>query len=87
MSKLEAQLEHFEAYLRTERGLAENTIAGYLSDTKQFVLFVMQRGARNGEDLIESHVMAWIAQLDANGLSSGSVSAKSRRCTLSRNIW
>ena len=76
MSNFTTQLEQFEAYLITERGLAENTTSGYVMDVKQFVLFAMQRGARKGEDLIESHVMAWIAQLDAKGLASGSVSRK-----------
>ena len=76
MSNFATQLEQFEAYLKTERGLAENTTLGYVTDVKQFALFAMQRGARKGEDLIESHVMAWIAQLDAKGLSSGSVSRK-----------
>ncbi len=76
MSNFTTQIEHFEAYLRTERGLAENTILGYVTDVKQFVLFAMQSGARKGEDLIEARVMAWIASLDARGLSSGSVSRK-----------
>ena len=76
MSNFTTQIEHFEAYLRTERGLAENTVLGYVTDLKQFVLFAMQSGARKGEDLIEARVMAWIAHLDAKGLSSGSVSRK-----------
>lgn len=46
MSNFTTQIEHFEAYLRTERGLAENTTLGYVTDLKQFVLFAMQRGAR-----------------------------------------
>lgn len=64
MATLFEQLDSFEAYITTERGLAANTIAGYRYDLERFATLCLQRGIRSAEEIQESHVLAWIAQLE-----------------------
>lgn len=80
MADLEYHIEAFLAYIVTERGLSLHTAASYRKDLEQFHVVALQRGARLAEDLIEPHVLAWIAQLDSSGVCSATVSRKI--CTL-----
>jgi integrase/recombinase XerD len=76
MPDIQTHLERFLTYILAERGLALNTARGYRVDIEQFVLVAMQRGARQVEDFLESHVLAWIAQLVAQGASESSIARK-----------
>lgn len=76
MSFLPDEIERFLKYLVQERGLSPNTAASYKVDLEQFALSAMQRGARNGEDLLESHVLSWLAQLLEQGLCEATLARK-----------
>jgi integrase/recombinase XerD len=76
MGNLPQHIEAFFLYLTAERGLSPNTAASYRYDLEQFLMIALQRGARDAEDLLESHVLAWIAQLEVSGLSVSTVGRK-----------
>jgi integrase/recombinase XerD len=76
MTTLPEQIERFVRYILTERGLAENTASSYQTDIEEFCLLAMQRGARSGEDLLEAHALAYIAQLKERGLATNSIARK-----------
>jgi integrase/recombinase XerD len=76
MLDIQTHLERFQTYILAERGLSPNTAKGYRSDIEQFVMVAMQRGARHVEDFIESHVLAWIAQLMEQGAAENSIARK-----------
>lgn len=76
METLLAQIQGFVAYAETERGLSPHTVTAYRSDLEQFAMLALQRGARSAEDLQEHHLLAWIAQLEAQGAMSSSISRK-----------
>src|SRR5579871_706676 len=73
---LEIGIDRFLSYLTAERGLAENTVRAYRIDLEQFALVALQRGARQVEDLLESHALAWIAQLQERGAAENSIARK-----------
>ena len=76
MPDLDTSLEKFLSYLSSERGLAEHTITNYHGDLKQFFLVAMQRGARSAEDLLENHVLSFVAQEQDRGLANASIIRK-----------
>ncbi len=76
MAKLLDQLDGFVAYITTERGLSPNTIVGYRSDLDNFATICLQRGIRSAEEILETHVLAWIAQLEEQGSAISSITRK-----------
>src|SRR5579884_142484 len=76
MAAIQTHIESFLNYLIVERGLSPETAASYRVDLEQFQIMALQRGARDAEDLLESHVLAWIAQLQAQGLSENTLARK-----------
>lgn len=76
MAKLLAQIEGFVAYITTERGLSPNTVGGYKGDLDQFASIALQRGIRSAEEILETHVLAWIAQLEEQGAAASSITRK-----------
>jgi integrase/recombinase XerD len=76
MPDIQTHLERFQTYILAERGLSPNTATGYRADIEQFVMVAMQRGARQVEDFIESHVLAWIAQLMDHKAAENSIARK-----------
>src|SRR5689334_21702044 len=76
MGAIATHIEQFLNYLVQERGLSPNTALSYKCDLDQFQLLVLQRGARNAEDLIEGHVLAWIAQLEESHAAENTIARK-----------
>src|ERR1051326_4309524 len=76
MADLPSQIQDFLFYLVAERGLSQNTADSYRIDLEQFALLAMQRGARNAEDLLESHMLAFIAQLLEKGAAENTIARK-----------
>jgi integrase/recombinase XerD len=76
MNDIQTHLERFQTYLLAERGLSPNTVKGYRTDIEQFVMVALQRGARQAEDFIETHVLAWIAQLMEQKAAENSIARK-----------
>lgn len=76
MADFQTILARYATYLDAERGVAPNTARAYKQDVEDFLLIAMQRGAREPEDLLESHALAYIAQQDGKGLRSSTVSRK-----------
>lgn len=60
MSNLSEHIERWQNYLTHERGLSPHTIHNYRYDLEKFLLIALQRGARDAEDLLESHVLAFL---------------------------
>ena len=73
MADLDTHIESFLAYALTERGLSPHTVAAYRVDIQQFCMVAMQRGARQAEDLIEGHVLAYIAQLTEKNAATNTI--------------
>lgn len=76
MADLQTHLEGFLLYLTAERGHSPHTAVNYRCDLEQFFLVAMQRGARDGEDLIEPHVLAFVAHCKGRALSESSIARK-----------
>lgn len=76
MADLQTQIDGFLQYISAERGLAENTSQSYRIDLEQFHLIALQRGARQAEDILDSHVYAFIAHLKERNLSESSIIRK-----------
>ncbi|CEK12736.1 site-specific recombinase XerD [Chthonomonas calidirosea] len=75
-SELHSYMEDFLSYIARERGFSQNTVAGYRNDLGQFLLLAMQRGVRTVADLTETHVLAWIAQMQEQKFSENSIARK-----------
>lgn len=76
MEEIQTHIDRFLAYLVTERGLSPNTATAYRIDLDQFMMVALQRGARHVEDIIQSHVFAWISQLMEKGAAENSIARK-----------
>jgi integrase/recombinase XerD len=73
MSNLGYHVEQWQKYLTHERGLSPHTIKNYRYDVEKFLLVAMQRGARNAEDIIESHALAFIGLQRDKGASDNTI--------------
>lgn len=76
MSDLQTHIDRFLVYVDAERGMSPNTVMAYKTDMEQFALTALQRGVRTAEELLESHVLAYIAQLQERGISENSIARK-----------
>lgn len=76
MSELQTHIDRFLVYVDAERGMSPNTVMAYKTDMEQFMMTALQRGVRQAEDLLESHVLAYIAQLQERGISENSIARK-----------
>ncbi|HLJ57622.1 MAG TPA: tyrosine recombinase [Chthonomonadaceae bacterium] len=76
MPDLQTHLDGFLLYITAERGLSPHTATNYRCDLDQFFLVAMQRGARLAEELIEPHVLAFVAACQGRGLSESSIARK-----------
>ncbi len=76
MADLQTHLDGFLLYLTAERGLSPHTATNYRGDLEQFFLIAMQRGVRLGEELIELHVLTFVAHCKDRGLSESSIARK-----------
>ncbi len=76
MEEIQTHVERFLGYLVTERGLSPNTATAYRIDLDQFMLIALQHGVRRVEDIIQSHVFDWIAQLMEKGAAENSIARK-----------
>jgi integrase/recombinase XerD len=76
MADIQTHIDSFMLYLVAERGLSPNTASAYHIDLEQFAMVALQRGARNAEDLMESHVLAYIAQLQERKAAENTIARK-----------
>jgi integrase/recombinase XerD len=70
---MEQERLDFIAYITSEKGLAQNTIAAYGHDTKLFVEFLKERGVAAFADVDLSHVTAFLKLLNKAGYASASL--------------
>ncbi len=76
MSELQTHIDRFLVYVDAERGMSPHTVTAYKTDMDQFLLTALQRGVRTAEDLLESHVLAYIAQLQDRGICENTIARK-----------
>jgi integrase/recombinase XerD len=76
MADFQTTLARYVTYLESERGVSPNTVRAYRLDVEDFLLVAMQRGAREPDDLLESHALAYIAQLDGKGAADATITRK-----------
>jgi integrase/recombinase XerD len=76
MADLQTHLDGFLLYITAERGLSPHTASSYHGDLEQFFLIAMQRGARTADELIEAHVLAFVASCKERLLSESSIARK-----------
>lgn len=62
-------LSNFAAYLKVEKDLSQNTISGYTSDLKKFLVYIDVPI----EEVESSHVRSYIARLTDQGLKRNSI--------------
>jgi integrase/recombinase XerD len=65
-------IEQFEQYLRFEKGAAEQTIAAYCHDVRQYLAFVIGSGERDIASLGEDDVVRFLNSLTEMGISARS---------------
>jgi integrase/recombinase XerD len=69
---LEALFDLYVDYLRTERGLAANSIEAYASDLRVYLDACIRAGAKEADDLSRGHVTEHLLSLHRSGMSTRS---------------
>ncbi len=65
-------LADFRSYMKLERSLSDNTIAGYCSDCAKLFAFLDREGISNPEDATSDNICAFIESTYAQGISTRS---------------
>ncbi len=68
---LMTQTERFLDHLTVERGLSPNTLAAYRRDLTRYRGFLKERGVRDGREVDETSVAAFVARLSASTHGDG----------------
>lgn len=71
---MEIEIQNFLYYLAVERGLAENTIASYALDLKQFKVFCGKRKIEKGSQIDRNAILNYLLELKKTGRSSATIS-------------
>lgn len=66
------RVDHYQAFLRLEKGLSEKTIAAYCTDLMQFGLFLEQQKIGRVADIDRETVLSYLIHLRSRGLSARS---------------
>ncbi|HCR30739.1 MAG TPA: site-specific tyrosine recombinase XerD [Opitutae bacterium] len=75
--RLDEAIDSYLAFAALEKGLAENTLAGYERDLKQFASFAVNKaGVGKLNDINETVVSDWIYALSDRGISNASLCRK-----------
>ena len=61
-------IDHFLAYLRTEKGLSDNTVVSYGRDLLKFSKYVQKRETLDVGVIQKSHVLSWMVFLSRSSL-------------------
>ena len=70
---MNAAVDGYLAWCRSERGLADNTLDAYSRDLRRLKEFLHSRGARTPQDASHSLLSKWIVDLHKAGLSATSI--------------
>ncbi len=76
MTPLPDAIDEFLAALRTERGLAANTIHAYRRDLEQYRAVLADRGVESIDDVGESEVAAYLAWMRKHGWKRSTIVRK-----------
>jgi integrase/recombinase XerD len=68
-SPLEPALDLFAAHVRVEKGLADNSVEGYLRDLRRYVEHLAAMGRSRWEDVARADLQAHLGELTRRGLS------------------
>lgn len=66
---LDAAAEGFRAWLAIDRGLSAHTQSAYLADARRFAAWATSQGVTELSQVEHGHITAYLAHLDARGLS------------------
>jgi integrase/recombinase XerD len=67
------ELRSYFHYLRVEKGLAANTVAGYKNDLERYAEYLREAGFRKLSDVQESDISAYLQSLGKKGLRASSI--------------
>ncbi len=70
---LDGALKEYINYLQVERGLASNSIDGYLRDLKKYTGYLQKRGVAEPDQIQKEHITAFLSEERRKGLSPGTV--------------
>ena len=65
-------IDHFLAYLQTEKGLAENTVSSYGRDLTKLFHFLGKKKLDQVEDVEKHHLLSWMVSLSRSDLRAKS---------------
>ncbi len=71
---MENLLSDYLAYLRVERGLADNTILSYERDLRKFVDFVKKSKIKDLKDIRRQEIITYLLKLQSENMAPASVS-------------
>ncbi len=69
----EFRTEHFQDYLRFDRGLSEQTVSAYSRDVGRLVQFVRGRGAERPHEVSHTDLREYVFHLNDVGLAASSI--------------
>jgi integrase/recombinase XerD len=67
------ELRSYFHYLRVEKGLAANTVAGYKNDLERYAEYLREAGFRKLSDVKEADISVYIQSLGKKGLRASSI--------------
>lgn len=70
---LQAAIDRYLVELAAARGASEHTLRAYRGDLESFERFARELRVTNPKDVTSRHLRAWLAELDASGLSKVSI--------------
>ena len=73
---MEKVLKHFNGYLLLEKGLSENTATSYLSDLRDFVAYLREKGVKTFADIGRDAVLDYLDNRSERGLVGASLARR-----------
>jgi len=69
-------LEHFKGFLSMEKGLSSNSVSAYISDLRDFVEFLNEKGILSFEKVKREIILDYLGQCRGKGMESSSIARR-----------
>lgn len=74
MCELTEQKSNFLSYIKTEKGLSDNTVEAYCRDLNHFITFAQSQSIKRFSDVASGDIISFLAYLHTSGYASASIS-------------